>query len=55
VQGIPVAIRDYLVNSLREAVTQLGLEFEVKLTGMNQEERQTFFAMARERWKADLL
>jgi metal-sulfur cluster biosynthetic enzyme len=53
--GIPVAIRDYLMNSLRGAVTQLGLEFEVKLTGMNQEERQIFFAMAQERWKAGFL
>lgn len=51
--GIPVSIIDYLVDSLRETVTQLGLglKFEVKLTEMNQEERQTFFAMARERWK----
>ena len=46
--GIP--IKDYLVHSLQEAVTKLGVEIEVKVTEMNQEERDAFMAMAREAW-----
>lgn len=46
--GIP--IKDYLVHSLQEAVTKLGVEIEVKLTEMNQEERDAFMAMARAGW-----
>lgn len=49
--GIPAAIRDHLVNSLGEKVRQLGLEFEVKLTEMNDEERRSFFTLEQERWK----
>jgi metal-sulfur cluster biosynthetic enzyme len=46
--GIP--IKDYLVHSVQEAVTKLGVEIEVKLIEMNQNERNTFMAMARESW-----
>ena len=46
--GIP--IKDYLVHSLQEAVTKLGVEIEVKVTEMNQEERHAFMAMARAGW-----
>lgn len=46
--GIP--IKDYLVHSMQEAVTKLGVEIEVKLTEMNQEERDAFMAMAQEGW-----
>lgn len=48
---IPVSIKDYLVNSLRKAVTDLGAEAEVRITGMNQEEREAFLAMEQESWK----
>jgi len=46
--GIP--IRDYLVHSVEEVVTKLGVETEVKLTEMNKEERDAFMAMAQEGW-----
>ena len=48
---IPVSIKDYLVNSLRKVVTDLGAEIEVQITGMNQEERMTFLEMEQESWK----
>jgi len=46
--GIP--IRDYLVHSVQETVTKLGVEIEVKLAEMNQEERDAFLATAQEDW-----
>jgi metal-sulfur cluster biosynthetic enzyme len=46
--GIP--IRDYLVHSVEEVVTKLGVEIEVQLTEMNKEERDAFMAMAQEGW-----
>ena len=48
---IPVSIKDYLVNSLRKVVTDLGAEVEIRITGMNREEQQTFLAMEQESWK----
>jgi len=39
------------VNGLRKAVIGLGAEAEVKVTEMNQEERQAFLAMEQEGWK----
>jgi metal-sulfur cluster biosynthetic enzyme len=47
---LEIPIRDYLVNSVQEAIRKLGVEIEVKLTEMNQEERDAFMAMAREGW-----
>ena len=49
--GIPPIIRDYLVNSVREKVNELGAEFEVKIVEMNDRERQRFFTMEQEGWK----
>jgi metal-sulfur cluster biosynthetic enzyme len=49
--GIPISIKDYLVNSLRKAVTDLGAEIEIRVTGMDQEEREAFLAMEQESWK----
>jgi ATP-binding protein involved in chromosome partitioning len=48
---IPFSIKDYLVNSLRKVVTELGAEIEIKITGMNHEEREAFLAMEQESWK----
>jgi ATP-binding protein involved in chromosome partitioning len=48
---VPVSIKDYLVNSLRKVVTDLGAEIEIRITGMSQEERQAFLAMEEESWK----
>jgi ATP-binding protein involved in chromosome partitioning len=48
---VPISIKDYLVNSLRKVVTDLGAEIEIQITGMSQEERQVFLAMEQESWK----
>jgi ATP-binding protein involved in chromosome partitioning len=49
--GIPVSVKDYLVNSLRRAVTKLGAEVEIRIAEMNQEERLTFLVMEQQSWK----
>ena len=49
--GIPASIKDYLVNSLRQAVTKLGVKVEVRIAEMSQQERLTFLAMEQEGWK----
>ena len=36
--GIPALIKDHLVNSLRQAVTRLGLQLEIRIVEMSQEE-----------------
>jgi len=51
VLSIPASIKDQLVNSLRKAAAGLGAEAEVRITEMNQEERQAFLAMEQESWK----
>jgi ATP-binding protein involved in chromosome partitioning len=48
---IPVFVKDHLVNSLRNAVVGLGVELEVKIAEMNDNERQAFLAMEQESWK----
>jgi ATP-binding protein involved in chromosome partitioning len=48
---IPVSIKDYLVSSLRKIVTDLGAEIEIRIAGMDQEEREDFLAMEQESWK----
>jgi metal-sulfur cluster biosynthetic enzyme len=49
--SIPEPVKDYLVNSLREEVAALGVQLEVEITQMNEEERQAFLAMEQESWK----
>jgi len=49
--GIPVSVKDYLINSLRQAVMKLGAKVEIRVAEMNQEERLAFLAMERESWK----
>ncbi len=48
--GIPVSIKDYLVNSLRQAVTELGAKIEISVAEMNQAERQNFLVMEQDNW-----
>ena len=43
--------KDYLVNSLRQAVMELGVKVEAKIAEMNQQERLAFLAMEQEGWK----
>ena len=49
--GIPASIKDFLVNSLHQAIVGLGLEAEVRIAEMNEKERQAFLAMEQESWK----
>jgi metal-sulfur cluster biosynthetic enzyme len=49
--NIPAPVKDYLVNNLREAVAALGVQLEVEIAEMNEEERQAFLAMEQESWK----
>ena len=49
--SIPVSIKDYLMNSLRQAVMKLGAKIEVRIAEMNEEERLVFLAMEQESWK----
>jgi len=51
VLNIPASIKYYLANSIRTAVTKLGVEVEVETTEMNEEERYNFLAMEQENWK----
>jgi metal-sulfur cluster biosynthetic enzyme len=46
-----IPIKEYLVNSVREPITKLGLELEIKITVMSQQEREAFLAMEQESWK----
>jgi len=49
--GIPASIKDYLVDSLRQAVMKLDAKAEIKIAEMNQEERLAFLAMEQEGWR----
>jgi ATP-binding protein involved in chromosome partitioning len=50
--GIPTEVKDYLINSIHQALANLdaSLEGDVKLAEMNPEERTKFLAMAKEGW-----
>jgi ATP-binding protein involved in chromosome partitioning len=49
--GIPASIKDYLLNSLRQAVMKLGAKAEVRIAEMTQQERLAFLAMEQQHWK----
>jgi len=49
--GIPASIKNYLVNSLHQAMMKLGAKAEIKIAEMNQEERLAFLAMEQEGWR----
>lgn len=46
-----IPIKDHLINSVREPVEKLGLEVEMRVTVMSQEERERFLAMEERAWK----
>jgi len=49
--GIPIAVRDYMVNSLRQAVGALGAELNVSFAEMTPEERSNFTLKSAAMWK----
>ena len=50
--GIPTQVKDYLLNSIRQALANLdtSLKAEINLAEMNPEERAKFLAMEQEGW-----
>lgn len=46
-----IPIKEHLISSVREPITKLGGEADVKLRVMNQEEIERFLAIEREAWK----
>ena len=49
--NIPAPVKDYLVNSLREAVAALSVQIEVEIAQMNDGQRQALLTMEQESWK----
>ncbi len=51
--GIPAEIRDYMANSLQQAVMGVDSSFQVEISfaEMSPEERTKFFQMEQEGWK----
>jgi metal-sulfur cluster biosynthetic enzyme len=52
VMGIPIQVKDYLVNSVNQALANLDVSLEgaITLAQMSPEERSQFFTMARANW-----
>jgi len=48
---IPENIKEYMINSLRQSIINLGLNVEVKTDRMNEEEKQYFLTMEEKNWK----
>ncbi len=50
--GIPIQVKDYLINSLCQALANVdtNLEVEMNIAGMSEQERARFLKMAREGW-----
>ena len=49
---IPQNVRDYMVNSLYQALKSLDVELtEVNLAQMTEEERQVFLALEQQNWR----
>jgi metal-sulfur cluster biosynthetic enzyme len=49
-----IPIKNYLVNSVHEAVMKLGVKAKIKIGQMNQKELQSFLAMEQESWKGSI-
>ncbi len=50
--GIPIQIKDYLVRSIHDAISNLdaSLQIELRLAEMSQDERAKFLKMSQEGW-----
>jgi metal-sulfur cluster biosynthetic enzyme len=46
-----IPIKDHLINSVREPIEKLGVEVEMRVTAMSQEEIERFLAMEQRAWK----
>ena len=50
--GIPAAVRDYMIEALRQAVSDKGASLEVSLGEMTPDERERFFHLEQKNWIA---
>ena len=48
-----IPIEDYLINNVRRPVEKLGVEVEINVTVMTQEELQRFLQLEQQHWKGD--
>ena len=49
--GIPQVVRDYMINSLQQAVAGHGVELHITLAEMTPAERQAFFRAEQQNWR----
>lgn len=52
--GIPDAVRNALVESIRQPLAKLGLELNVQFFEMTPEVRDNFFALSQANWKGSI-
>lgn len=49
---IPISVREYMINSLRNVLDPLDLTLDVQLNAMDDAQRATFFEQSSTHWKA---
>jgi len=49
-----IPIKDHLVNSVKNPIKKLGVEVEVKITVMSQDELEKFLAMEQRYWEGGM-
>jgi metal-sulfur cluster biosynthetic enzyme len=47
-----IPIKDYLINSVKGPIEEMGISVEVAVTVMSQEELQKFLTLEKEHWNA---
>ena len=50
--GIPTTVKNYLLNSLQQAVARFDTELEIQVTEMTPAERQRFLSLEQQNWKS---
>ena len=48
---VPENMKKYMINNLRQPIITLGLNVDIKIDTMNEEERQDFLTMEQKHWK----
>jgi metal-sulfur cluster biosynthetic enzyme len=49
--NIPAGITNYMIDSLAEALEEIGIGLKINTREMDDEERQRFLSMEQENWK----
>jgi metal-sulfur cluster biosynthetic enzyme len=52
--GIPEAVRNIIVESIRKPIENLGLKMEIEFFEMTREARDHFFTLSRANWKGQI-